>query len=223
MRQYYNLIMAFIQVYLITTYCGSIKALYYQHWGEYMQIKTLLEEAITVKKAMISSTEVLDSISNASKIFNSAVKDNKLIMACGNGGSTCDAMHFVEELVARYKRERPGIRAIHLMDPSILTCWSNDYDFHSVFSRQVETHAQQGDLLFGFSTSGNSKNVIAAFETAKNCGVTTVGLLGKNGGKLKELSDIPIIIPSEQTERIQEAHITIVHILCEMMELANIK
>jgi D-sedoheptulose 7-phosphate isomerase len=129
-------------------------------------------------------------------------------------------MHFTEELVARYKRERPGIKAAHFHDPSVITCWSNDYTFETVFERQARTFCGPLDTLVGISTSGNSANVIRAVNAAKEKGTTTIGLLGKDGGKLATLCDIPLVVPSNATERIQEVHITFVHIFCELLESA---
>ena len=140
------------------------------------------------------------------------------LYACGNGGSACDAMHLVEELVARYKRERPGLPAHHLLHAPTLTCWSNDYDFATAFSRQVETMVRAGDVLVAISTSGNSPNVVAAVEAANARGALTVGLLGRDGGRLAALCVEPLVVPSDATERIQEAHITLIHLLCELVE-----
>jgi len=143
---------------------------------------------------------------------------SKLLIA-GNGGSAADSQHFAAEIVGRYKKERRGYPAIALTtDTSILTAWGNDYDFESVFSRQIESLGQQGDIFLGISTSGNSKNVILAVKKAKEMGMITIGLLGNNGGNLKDLVDMSIIVPSTNTARIQEVHITIIHILCEEIE-----
>lgn len=127
-------------------------------------------------------------------------------------------MHLVEELVARYKRERPGVRAHHFGDPSTLTCWSNDYSFEGAYERQVKTFCGPNDLLIAISTSGNSKNIVRAVTAAKALGTYVVGFLGKDGGVLKPLCNTAIVVPSSETERIQEVHITIIHILCELLE-----
>ena len=140
------------------------------------------------------------------------------LYACGNGGSACDAMHLVEELVARYKRERPGLPAHHLMDPSTLTCWSNDYEFATAFRRQVEALARPGDVLVALSTSGSSPHIVHAVEAARERGVLTIGFTGKDGGRLRDLCDEVLIVPSGATERIQEGHITVIHLLCELVE-----
>jgi D-sedoheptulose 7-phosphate isomerase len=127
-------------------------------------------------------------------------------------------MHLVEELVARYKRDRPGLPAHHLMDPATLTCWSNDYEYATAFQRQVETMVQPGDVLIALSTSGNSPNVLLAVDAANQRGALTVGLTGKDGGRMRESCRESLVVPSDATERIQEGHITIIHLLCELVE-----
>ena len=145
-------------------------------------------------------------------------KGNKLLVM-GNGGSAADAQHFAAEIIGRFKLERPALPAIALTtDSSILTAIGNDYGFDAVFSRQVEGLAAHGDVVFGISTSGNSPNVKAALETAQAKGCTTIALLGRDGGSIKELADIPLIVPSFDTPRIQEGHITIIHIICDLLE-----
>ncbi|KHL26872.1 phosphoheptose isomerase [Croceibacterium mercuriale] len=137
----------------------------------------------------------------------------------GNGGSAADAQHIAAELVGRYKVERPGLPAIALTtDTSIITAWSNDYAFDTVFSRQVETLASPGDIVWGISTSGNSANLVAAFAAARSMGVTTFGLLGRDGGKLACLSDLAIIVPLAATDRIQTAHMLIYHAICAYLD-----
>jgi len=178
-----------------------------------------------IKQYCATSSKVIASISNQGELISSlvedlatAIKNGGRVYSCGNGGSACDAMHLTEELVARYLRERPGIPAHHLIDPSGITCWANDYEFDTVFQRQVETLVTEKDFLFAFSTSGNSKNIVLAAEAAKKIGAKTVAMTGKDGGLLKETTDFPIIIESEITSHIQEAHINIVHIVCDLLE-----
>ena len=138
---------------------------------------------------------------------------------CGNGGSAGDAQHLAAELVGRFKADRRALRSVALStDSSVLTCIANDYSFDSIFSRQLEALGRPGDLLVGISTSGNSSNVLRAFECANELGLHTVGLLGKDGGKAKALVDHSIVIPSSTTARIQEAHILIGHCLCDLIE-----
>lgn len=137
----------------------------------------------------------------------------------GNGGSAADAQHIAAELVGRYKVERPGLAAIALStDTSILTAWSNDYSYETVFSRQVEALARPGDVVWGISTSGNSANVVRAFEAARLIGATTFGLLGRDGGKLVAMSDLSIVVPLTMTDQIQTAHLLIYHSLCAHLD-----
>ncbi len=181
-------------------------------------IRSALQASIQTKQAILDSAPLLSGIQAAATRLIACARAGGTIFACGNGGSSCDAMHFVEELVARYKRDRPGIRAQHFSEPGILTCWSNDYEFASVFERQADTFCKPGDVLVGISTSGNSENVLRAVTAAKKRASWTLGLLGRDGGKLKSVCDQALIVPSPATERIQESHITIIHILCELVE-----
>jgi len=143
---------------------------------------------------------------------------NKLLVM-GNGGSAADAQHFAAEIIGRFKLERRALPAIALTtDSSILTAIGNDYGFDSVFSRQVEGLGNSGDVVFGISTSGNSPNVFAALAKARDLGCKTVALTGRDGGTLKTVADISIIVPSYDTPRIQEGHVTIIHILCDLLE-----
>ena len=139
-------------------------------------------------------------------------------MSCGNGGSMSDAMHFAEEWSGRYRKERPPLPAIAFSDPGHMSCVANDYGFSEVFSRQVQALGREGDLLLMMSTSGNSPNLVRAAEEARTRGVTTVGLLGKGGGTLLPLCDIPIIVPGNTSDRIQELHIKIIHVVTEAVE-----
>ena len=136
----------------------------------------------------------------------------------GNGGSHCDAMHFAEEWTGRFRKERKPMGALALGDPSHTTCVANDYGFEHIFSRQLQGLGRKGDLYIGISTSGNSQNVINAIEMAKEVGMKTVGLLGKDGGKMKDLVDLPIIVPAQTSDRIQEVHIKIIHTVIESVE-----
>lgn len=141
------------------------------------------------------------------------------LLVMGNGGSAADAQHFVAEIVGRFKMERRGLPAIALStDTSILTAIGNDYGFDKVFSRQVEALAVPGDLVVGISTSGNSPNVLLALGLAREQGCRTVGLLGKDGGSIKAVCDLALIVPTDDTPRVQEGHITIIHIVCDLLE-----
>ncbi len=146
------------------------------------------------------------------------------VLICGNGGSAADSQHFAAELVGRFEAERGGLPAIALTtDTSILTAVGNDYDFSRVFARQVEALAAPGDALIGISTSGNSENVLAAVHAAAKIGCTTFGLTGRDGGSIAEAVNLAITVPVARTARIQEAHLLIVHLLCEQIDQGVIK
>ena len=178
-------------------------------------IASALEESARVTLALRG---LAPAVLAAASAMAAAFRAGNRLYACGNGGSACDAMHLVEELVARYKRDRPGLPAHHLLDAPTLTCWSNDYDFATAFRRQVEAMARPGDVLVAISTSGSSANVLAAVEAAKERGAVVVGLLGRGGGAIAPRCDEALVVPAEATERIQEAHITLIHLLCELVE-----
>ncbi len=163
------------------------------------------------------TSQIVELVNMLSELFK---KGGKLLVM-GNGGSAADAQHFVAEIVGRFKLERRALPAVALTtDTSILTAIGNDYGFESIFSRQVEALANEGDLVVGISTSGNSPNIFKALQEARLKGCRTVGLLGKSGGSIKELCDLALIIPSDDTPRIQEGHITIIHIVCDLTEKA---
>ena len=143
--------------------------------------------------------------------------DGKILMA-GNGGSAADAIHFNEELVVRYKRDRRPLASVSLLDGASLTCVGNDYGFDRVFSRQVDALGQAGDVFVGFTTSGNSENIRLALEAAQKAGLKTVGFLGKDGGKCLPLCDAALVVPSNATARIQEMHQLAYHALCEYFD-----
>ena len=181
-----------------------------------MIIKESLKEhlnAVTKLWNLLNEIEILGK-----KLRNTLEKGNKILLM-GNGGSAADCQHIAAELVGRFKEERKGLPAIALTtDTSILTAVGNDYSFEEIFARQIEALADKEDLIIGISTSGNSKNVIRGILKAKEIGCYTVGLLGKDGGKLKDLVDLAIIVPSNNTPRIQECHILIGHIVCEIVD-----
>lgn len=181
-------------------------------------VPDLLFQSGSLKIRLAADKEFCAKIQDSYNILRSVIQSGGIIYSCGNGGSTCDAMHLTEELVARYKKNRPGIKAMHLMDASTLTCWSNDFCFEQAFARQVDTFCTNKDVLVAISTSGNSKNIIEACKAAKNKGAKVVALTGKDGGELRSLADISLIVSSSFTERIQETHITIIHIWCELLE-----
>lgn len=172
-----------------------------------------IETIIKVEESL--SQTVVDTVD---LIVDALAKGNKLLIM-GNGGSAADAQHFAAELVGRFLMERRPLPAIALTtDSSALTAIGNDYGFDAVFSRQVEALASAGDVVFGISTSGNSPNVLAALEQGRQAGCVTISLLGRDGGGIKNLSDIALIVPSNHTPNIQESHITIIHILCDLVE-----
>jgi len=163
------------------------------------------------------ATQIVEFANMLTELFKNGGK----LLVMGNGGSAADAQHFVAEIVGRFKLERRALPAVALTtDTSILTAIGNDYGYESVFSRQVEALANDGDLVVGISTSGNSPNIFKALQEARLKGCRTVGLLGKSGGSIKDLCDLVLIIPSDDTPRIQEGHITIIHIVCDLMEKA---
>ena len=140
------------------------------------------------------------------------------IFTCGNGGSHCDAMHFAEEFTGKYRKDRKPLGALALGDASHITCVGNDYGFEHIFERQIRGLGRKGDMLVGISTSGNSENVIRAVKAAKEIGIRTVCLLGRDGGKLKTLADLAIVVPAQTSDRIQEMHIKIIHNVIESVE-----
>jgi D-sedoheptulose 7-phosphate isomerase len=159
------------------------------------------------------------SINDVSRRAAAAITAGGKLMFCGNGGSAGDAQHLAAELVGRLVRDRRALPGLALStDSSALTCIGNDFGFDEVFARQVDGLGRKGDVLIAISTSGNSRNVIRAVEAAKAIGVYTVGFLGRDGGKLKPLVDLPIMVPSDETARIQEAHIFLGHVMCGLIE-----
>ena len=181
------------------------------------RVKNLLNISADLKKTVADtlSSEILDA---ANKIKDCLDAGGKLLLM-GNGGSAGDAQHIAAELVGRFKKERKAMPALALtVDTSSLTALGNDYGFDTVFERQMEAHVRENDAVIGISTSGNSENVVRAIKKANSVGAFTIGFLGNDGGKLKDVVNLPIIIPSNDTARIQEVHITIGHIICEIIE-----
>lgn len=178
-----------------------------------------IADSAATKQAILESEPLLDMIEMVAKECVAVYRNGKKTMLAGNGGSAADAQHIAAELVGRYGFDRPSIPSLALTtDTSNLTAIGNDYGYDKVFSRQVEGMSQAGDLFIGISTSGNSQNIVNAFESAKERGVTTVALVGRDGGKMAAMADFAIIIPSNSTPRIQESHILIGHILCDIIE-----
>lgn len=170
-------------------------------------------------EAILTLESQVALIEEISALLISALSIGKRVFLCGNGGSAADAQHIAAELVGRFKKERRGLPAIALTtDTSILTAVGNDYGYDQVFARQVEALASAGDVLIGISTSGNSPNVVEAVKAAKRLGVKSIGLTGGTGGALETLCDEVLVVPSDVTARIQEAHILVGHIWCELID-----
>jgi D-sedoheptulose 7-phosphate isomerase len=183
------------------------------------QIQNFIRESIEIKKRLVENEDILTGIEKVINLIATVLSNQGKIMVFGNGGSAADAQHFAGEIVGRYKKERKAYPAISLStDTSVITSVANDYSFDSIFSRQIEALGKKGDIAFGISTSGNSKNVIEGIKKAKELDINTVCLLGRDGGKLKDLTNLSIIVPSDNTPSVQEAHILIIHIICEEVE-----
>jgi D-sedoheptulose 7-phosphate isomerase len=181
------------------------------------RIGDIAAASIDVKRRFFA--ERADDVARAALMMIEALRAGRKILLFGNGGSAADAQHIAAEFVNRYQMERPGLAAIALTtDTSILTSIANDTAFEEIFSRQIEALGQAGDVTVAITTSGRSANMIRGVEAARQRGLHTIGLLGKDGGAVKDLVDVPIIVPSDSTSRIQEVHITIGHILCELVE-----
>lgn len=156
----------------------------------------------------------------AADVIIKCFKSKNNLLICGNGGSASDAQHIAAELVGRFNINRSGLPAIALStNPAILTAWTNDHEFETVFSRQVESLGKPGDILWGISTSGKSKNVICALESAKKMGLTTIGMTGNNGGVINDLVDYPLFVEEQHTPLVQEIHVITYHRICEQVEL----
>lgn len=178
-----------------------------------------IEESIAVKQLLLQNEELMSSIDRAAAEMVKALQQDGKILFCGNGGSAADAQHLAAELSGRFYNDRDPLfaEALHV-NTSYLTAVANDYSYEEIYSRLVKAKGRKGDVLIGLSTSGNSANILKAFETARAQQVITVGMTGETGGKMKPLSDILINVPSKDTPRIQECHILIGHILCEVTE-----
>lgn len=181
------------------------------------EIKSQFNQNIELHK--ISMDLLAFNIAKSAELIIEAYKKGGKLLICGNGGSAADAQHIAAELVGRFKKERKGLAAIALTtDTSIMTAVANDYCYDLLFSRQIEALGKKGDVLLGISTSGNSVNVIRAVEMANFNGLTTIGFLGSDGGKLKDMVHIPLIVPFKSSDRVQEVHILMGHIICSLIE-----
>lgn len=182
-------------------------------------VRASFDEALTTLQAFMAAPEGLANVQRFVELAADTLARGGKLLACGNGGSMCDAMHFAEEWTGRFRGNRSALPAVAFSDPSQLTCIANDFGFDEVFARQVEALGRPGDLLVLMSTSGNSPNCLRAVEEAHKRDIKVVGLLGKGGGKLKGMVDVPIVVPHAQTsDRIQEVHIKVLHIAIEAVE-----
>ncbi|WP_321300108.1 D-sedoheptulose 7-phosphate isomerase [Marinifilum fragile] len=182
-------------------------------------IKQSFLDAQAVLNEFLANEENFKAIEKAGEAMAESIKNGGKVISCGNGGSMCDAMHFAEELTGRFRDDRPGMAAVAISDPSHITCVGNDYGFDYIFSRYVEGMGQKGDVFLGISTSGNSANVINAIKSAKEKGMTVVGLTGKTGGQMAEMCDVEIRVPwKAYSDRVQEIHIKVIHCMIQYIE-----
>lgn len=183
------------------------------------KIEKIISSSIAVKQAVLNDTKLLETVQNVSNEMVKALRFSNRIYFCGNGGSAADAQHLAAEFSGRFYTDRKALpaEALHC-NTSYLTAVANDYSYDVVYSRLIEGIANEGDIVVGLSTSGNSANIVKAFEVARDKRVVTVGFTGKDGGKMKTLSDFLINVPSTDTPRIQESHIMLGHIICQMVE-----
>lgn len=182
-------------------------------------IKNIIASSIAVKQQILEDENMQQSIAEAVALISDAFKNGNKVLFCGNGGSAADAQHLAAEFSGRFYTDRKALpaEALHC-NTSYLTAVANDYSYDVVYSRMVDGIGQKGDVLIGLSTSGNSGNIIKAFETARQKGMATIGFTGATGGKMKDLSDYLFNVPSTDTPRIQESHIMIGHIICQLVE-----
>ncbi len=184
-------------------------------------IKAQIGETQRVMTAMLADAEILAAVEAASRSCINSLQNGGKILLAGNGGSAADAQHIAGEFVSRFAFDRPGLPAIALtVDTSVLTAIGNDYGYEKLFTRQVQAHGNKGDVFIGYSTSGKSPNILAAFEEARKLGLVCIGLTGNRGGAMLELCDYILAVPSGDTPKIQEGHLVLGHILCGLVEQA---
>ena len=183
------------------------------------QIADQFSEALEILRKF-NTTENIEKIAKAAMHMVSGIKNGGKIISCGNGGSMCDAMHFAEELTGRYRDDRPSIAAISISDPSHITCVGNDYGFDKIFVRQIEALAYPGDVAIGISTGGTSENILKALDLSNQTNCKTIGFSGRGGGKFNTICDVNLVVPADDTPRIQEMHIFIGHTICHLIEQA---
>lgn len=184
-------------------------------------IKSKIQTSVDLKTSLLTNTHILNAVNDAVIKITNVYKNDGKVLWCGNGGSAADAQHLAAELSGRFYYDRPPLfsEALHV-NTSYTTAVANDYSYDVIYSRLVKAMGRKGDVLIGLSTSGNSGNVIKAFEEARQSGITTIGFTGETGGKMKPLCDILINIPSTDTPRIQECHMLLGHTICELVEMA---
>jgi D-sedoheptulose 7-phosphate isomerase len=188
------------------------------------RIKQHFTEAAETLRLFTEDEQNMQRIAQAAAMMAECLLNGGKIISCGNGGSHCDAMHFAEELSGRYRGNRRALAAIAISDPSHISCVGNDYGYEFIFSRYIEGLGKPGDILLGISSSGNSRNIILAMEAAKNQGMKTIGLTGKDGGHMAPLCDIEIRAPkSDYADRAQEIHIKVIHALIDSIEQLVLK
>jgi len=186
---------------------------------DYTDIKGVIADSIKAKNDFLADEENIKKVSEAADILINCIERGGKIIVFGNGGSAADSQHMAAELIVRFEKERKSLPCIALnTNTSSITASSNDYSFDSIYSRQIEGLATSLDVAIAISTSGISKNILEAVKTSKNKGMSVIGLTGKDGGKLAGQVDVPIVVRNEKTARIQEVHITIIHILCKLVE-----
>ena len=182
-------------------------------------VRAALSEARDALAALLADEAMQANVARAGALLAETFRQGGKVYACGNGGSMCDAMHFAEELTGRYRDDRPGYPAVAIADASHLSCVSNDYGYAQVFARYVQAHGRAGDVLLAITTSGTSKNVVAAAEKARELGVKVIALTGRQNAPIAELADIAIVTPAGRyADRVQELHIKVIHILIELVE-----
>lgn len=182
-------------------------------------VKAALTDAQNALAALIENEDMLETIAQAAHVIAQSQRQGGAVYSCGNGGSLCDAMHFAEEMTGRYRQDRKPYRAAAISDVSHMACVGNDYGYEHVFSRWIEAMGTDKDVLIAITTSGTSKNIVAAAKAAKAKGVTVVALTGKSGSPITELADIAVVTPAGRwADRVQELHIKVIHILIELIE-----
>ena len=182
-------------------------------------ISAQIDKTQKIMSAMLADETLIATVESAAKACITCIQDNRRVLLAGNGGSAADAQHIAGEFVSRFAFDRPGLSAIALTtDTSILTAIGNDYGYEDLFARQVQAHGNEGDVFIGYSTSGQSPNILRAFEEARSRGLVCIGLTGNRGGPMRELRDYLLEVPSGDTPKIQEGHLVLGHILCGLVE-----